>query len=182
MIFNHCGAHQVFQECDLSEHPELMPAYGYKITGDTAICRWINNGRTQGTTWKQLKRAADGLHALGSSQAYFSSELESDTTSYNSPAAEKEREQRLDYIEREYLDQNRPVIIHMRRVWCLPGHYLVLTGYDTRSDTVYYADPSTGSLGKISRESFIREKWYASPVYWSGYPRARWDGEWMGFY
>ncbi|MFY9397226.1 MAG: C39 family peptidase [Desulfomonilia bacterium] len=182
MIFNHYGAHQVFTECDLSEHPELMSAYGYEITSDTAICRWINGGKRQGTTWKQLKQAADGLHAPGSTQAYFTSELQSDTTPYNSPAADEERMRRLDYIKREYLDRNRPVIIHMRRVWYLPGHYLVLTGYDPASGMVYYADPSNGGMGEISRESFVRDKWYASPVHWPGYPRARWDGEWMGFY
>lgn len=46
MVFNHLRAHQVFKEVNLSEHPEDMAAYGYKVTKNTAICKWVNGGST----------------------------------------------------------------------------------------------------------------------------------------
>jgi hypothetical protein len=31
-------------------------------------------------------------------------------------------------------------------------------------------------------EEFIKDKWYVSPENRASWYRARWDGEWMGFY
>ncbi|HNY64829.1 MAG TPA: C39 family peptidase [Deltaproteobacteria bacterium] len=182
MVFNHLRAHQVFKEVNLSEHPEDMAAYGYKVTKNTAICKWVNGGSTSGTSWTKLRAAADKLHAQGTTAAYFKTELNSSTTAYNSATAEAEREKRLNYIKANYLDKNRPVIIHLRRSSYLSGHYVVVTGYDTASGKVYYADPNGPGSGEVSKTSFIKDKWYVSPDNSASYYRARWDGEWMGFY
>mgnify|MGYP000856178880 CR=1 FL=1 len=180
MLFNHLGAHQVFQEADLSEHPEDMAFYSFRVTRDTRICTWVNGGSITGTSWSMLKDAADRLHAPGAPASFFISELNPATT-YATAKGITERETRLMYLWRQYLMKNRAVIIHMRRKWYQPGHYLVLTGYDQATDTVYYADPNQGCAGEISRASFVRDSWYASPTNTSKGSRARWDGEWMGF-
>ncbi|HNY64493.1 MAG TPA: C39 family peptidase [Deltaproteobacteria bacterium] len=182
MIFNFYGAHQRFKECDLSGHPERDTANHGRISRDTAVCKWINSGRFTGTSFSQLKRAADGLHAPGESQPYFLSEACEETTEHGVSEDEAKRERILMDIKKRYLDRNRPVIIHLRRVWYLPGHYLVLTGYDPKKEKVYYADPNRGTTGSIDRNSFISEKWYVSPSNTADYYRARWDGEWFGFY
>ncbi len=178
MIFNHYGDPQEFEEVDLSEKVEV-------VTSDTQICRWVNGGSTSGTSWSQLQDAADELHALGSSDPYYVSELNDNFTKYKRSADEQERRDRLDYIVENYLEKNRPVIIHIKRYWFLHGHYLVLTGYDAENETVYYADPNGGSIGEVGYEDFIEEKWYRSPNlqgFRSWLFRGRWDGEWMGFY
>lgn len=180
MVFNHFDAHQVFQEVDLSEHPEDMAIYGFSITRDTKICTWINAGALTGTSWSTLRSAAEKLHAPGASASYFITELNA-TTTYANTKGIAERDARLHYIWRQYLMKDRAVIIHMRRQWYQAGHYLVLTGYDQATDTVYYADPNHGCAGEISRSSFIRDNWYVSPSNTAANYRARWDGEWMAF-
>jgi hypothetical protein len=181
MIFNFLGANQRFKEVDLSEHPEDMAIYGNKVTSKTAICKWINGGSTSGTSWTKLKSAADKLHALNATLAYFRTELNSNTTDTNT-AGDTEREKRLNYIKTAYLDKDIPVMIHLRRSYYLAGHYMVITGYDPVAGKVYYADPNGGSAGEISKTSFIHDKWYVSPSNTASYYSARWDGEWMGFY
>lgn len=181
-IFNFLGANQAFKEVNLSEHPEDMAVYGNKVTKDTAICKWINGGNTSGTSWTQLKSAADKLHAAGSTLPYFKSELNSNTTDYGTTAGDTERENRLNYIKTNYLDKNHPVMIHLRRNYYLAGHYIMITGYDPASGKVYYVDPNGGSAGEITKTSFVKDKWYISPSNTASYYRARWDGEWMAFY
>lgn len=180
MVFNHFDAHQVFQEVDLSEHPEEMALYGYAITRNTKICKWVNAGALSGTSWSTLRSACDKLHAPGVQASYFISELVS-TTTYATTKGIADRDARLQYIWKQYLMKNQAVIIHMRRQWYQAGHYLVLTGYNPVTDTVYYADPNHGCAGEISRASFIQDNWYASPSNTSANYRARWDGEWMAF-
>jgi hypothetical protein len=182
MIFNFLRANQVFKEVNLSEHPEDMAAYGYKVTSSTAICKWVNGGSTSGTSWTKLKSAADKLHALNSTLPYFKTELNNSSTAYNSTSGDAERAKRLDYIKANYLDKDRCVMIHLERSYYLAGHYIVITGYDPIAGKVYYADPNGGSAGEISKTSFIHDKWYVSPSNTASYYRARWDGEWMGFY
>lgn len=182
MVFNFLGAHQVFKEADLREHPEDMAVYAYKVTSRTAICKWINTWLSSGISWAQLKKAADRLHALGSSDVYFKTELNSTATAYNTVAGDSDREIRLDYIKTAYLDEDIPVMIHLGRNYYLKGHYLVLTGYDPVAGKVYYADPDGGTTGEVSKTSFIHNFWYVSPSNKAAYYRARWDGQWMGFY
>jgi hypothetical protein len=182
MIFNFYRAQQKYQEIDLSGRPEKDAASGGRVTRDTAICQWINSGGFMGTSLTRMKKAADALHVPGEHLAYFQSELIKASTAHKSPHDEAIRERRLLDIKERYLDRNRPVIIHLRRSWYLPGHYLVLTGYDREKKQVYYTDPNGGMPGAIDKDSFIREKWYASPTNAAGHYRARWDGEWFGFY
>lgn len=179
-VFNFLGAHQAFTEVNLSEHPEDMAVYGYKVTKDTAICKWVNGGSTSGTSWTKLKSAADKLHAKGVTAAYFRTELNSNTTG-TTTADVAEREKRLNYIKANYLDKNIPIMIHLRRSSYLAGHYITITGYDPAAGKVYYTDPNGPNAGEVSKTSFITDKWYVSPTNTASYYRARWDGEWMGF-
>jgi hypothetical protein len=181
MIFNFLGANQAFKEVNLSEHPEDMASYGYKVTNGSAICKWINKGSTSGTSWTQLKSAADKLHALSSTAAYFKTELNNKSTG-TTTSGDTERLNRLNYIKTSYLDKGRAVMIHLERSYYLAGHYIVITGYDPVAGKVYYADPNGGSAGEVSQASFIHDKWYVSPSNSASYYRARWDGEWLGFY
>jgi hypothetical protein len=179
-IFNFLKANQAFKEVNLSEHPEDMAVYGNEVTKNTAICKWINGGSTSGTSWTQLKSAADKLHALGATAAYFRTELNENTTG-TTTSGDAERENRLNYIKATYLDKNIPVMIHLRRSYYLAGHYIVITGYDPAAGKVYYVDPNGPGSGEVSKTSFIHDKWYVSPSNTASYYRARWDGEWLGF-
>jgi hypothetical protein len=179
MILNHFKDHRLFtlENCgeivDLTEKPDI-------ITANTQIALYINNGTFLGTPGTQLKDAADGLHL--NCEPYYVSELNNHPAAGNETEAKAEREKRFAYLFENYLLNNRPVIIHLKRYFLLSGHYIVLTGYDHITEIVHYVDPSGGQKRTISYEEFIKDKWYVSAENRASWYRARWDGEWMGFY
>ncbi len=179
MIFNHFNDHGLYTGKDCSTAIDQSAKLA-TVTKDTAIVKYINNGSTAGTTWEQLKDAADGLYK--NCAARYTSELNNRFTDYHVAADEAEREKRFAYIVRNYLKNNRPVIIHLKRLYLFSGHYVVLIGYDESENRVYYADPNKGRICSAAYDDFIREKFYVSPDNSAAYYRARWDGEWMGFY
>ncbi|MCP4131741.1 MAG: hypothetical protein GY754_12250 [bacterium] len=180
MIFNHFEDHNVYEQSDCTTTVDLTAQLS-EVTSSTGICQWVNGGSTTGTNWSDLQDAADGLYYNCS--RYYTSEINTDFTKYNNSSDEQERENRLAYITENYLKKNRPVVIHMYRSWPYGGSYLVLTGYDEETGMVYYADSgSGGELGSVSYNDFITAKWYRSPGNSAYYYRARWDGEWFGFY
>lgn len=179
MIFNHYEDHQIFIEDDCQTEVDLTEELSM-VTKGTQICQWINDGSTSGTSWNKLKNAADGLCDADNCSRYYVSELNDEFTEYNDSVAEEERRIRLDYIIENYLEKNRPVIIHLRRYWWLWNHYAVLIGYNADDSLLYYADSNGGTIKTVDYDDFIEKKWYVSPD--CRFYRARWDGEWMGFY
>ncbi|MGE5422806.1 MAG: C39 family peptidase [Ignavibacteriales bacterium] len=176
MIFNHYHDQGIYTKANGTTTVDLS-AVLTQVTSSTAICKYINNGSTSGTTWTQLANAANGLYKNG--LKYYNCELNDVFTEYNDTAGETERQIRFNRIYTQYLLNNRPVMIHIRRIWPYSGHYVVVTGYNPQTQTVYYADPYDATNKNVSYDSFIKNKWYvssASPA------NGRWDGEWMGFY
>lgn len=179
MVFNFYRDHGLFtdkknqQQIDLSEKPS-------RVTSKTTFCKWVNRGKDKGTSWSQMKYAIKDL--LKNNQRYYAVEINDRTTSYRGKKALRERLERFGYIVENYLNQNRPVIIHMRRSSYLPGHYLVVIGFDQENQMVYYADPNKGHIDGIGYQDFIAEKWYISPTNTAKWYNAYWDGEWLGFF
>ncbi len=90
----------------------------------------------------------------------------------------------LNRIVSGFLEQNRPVIVHLKRRWPFPGHYIVLIGYNKKDGNVSYMDPSgeTGNvINTVPLGDFLNRSWYKgkSTAWWGG---ACWNGRWVGFY
>jgi predicted glycoside hydrolase/deacetylase ChbG (UPF0249 family) len=179
MILNHYKIDRYFTQSDCSEIIDLRDTPEI-ITADTKIAQYINQGSLMGTSWEQLKDAADGLYY--DCEPYFVTELNSRFTQWNDPKEDAERERRFEYIFKNYLLKNRPVMIHLKRYFLFSGHYIVLTGYDPQQEMVHYVDPNGGQAGTVSYNDFIKEKWYVSPGNPASWYRARWGGQWMSFY
>ena len=158
MIFNYYEDHQIFKEDDCVSEVDLTEELT-TVGSSTEIVQWINGGSTGGTSWSQLQNGADGLYQYGSCNPYYVSELEDGFTKYNNRADEQKRRDRLAYIKKFYLDNSRPIIIHLKRYWWLSGHYLVLIGYDESAGIVYYADPSGGTISDMLHEPRPPQRW-----------------------
>ncbi len=179
MILNHYRNDKIFTKSDCSEIVDLREK-PETVTADTQIAQYVNEGSLRGTSWEQLKDAAGGLYY--NCEPYFVTELNGRFTDWNDPKDDAEREKRFEYIFRNYLLKNRPVMIHLKRFFIFPGHYIVLTGYDQQQEMVHYVDPNGGRAGTVSHDDFIKEKWYVSPGNTASWYRARWGGQWMSFY
>lgn len=91
----------------------------------------------------------------------------------------RQRRSRLTAID-EYLDQGRPVVIHLDRPWRVAGHYITLIGYEDLPDgrVYHYADTSDAGAGiKTTPASDLSAThyWYRGS---SGLP-ARWNGRYL---
>lgn len=102
-----------------------------------------------------------------------------------SSAINMEKKERFSYIVTNYLINKYPVLIHLRRGTYYPGHWIVLTGYDSKKNEVYYMNPlkedTAPIIETIGYDSFIIEGWYTHADFW-WYPDAYWDGTWIGFH
>ena len=179
MIFNHFNDQQLFVKDDCTTILDFSAEHT-KITKNSQISQYLLNGSSSGITLKKLKTKTDNIYEIGSCNPYYISELENNNTRSNSNG-KKERRERLEYIKNNYLDNNIPVILHLKRFWFLWGHYIVLTGYDDINEVIYYADPNGALLNTINIDDFIGKNWYlhkGDPIYM----QARWDGKWIGFY
>lgn len=174
MVFNHFGDHDTYTKSDCITEVDLS-AKLTTVTTSSGVAQLINGGSTAGTSWSQLKNAAESLFKKDDCETKYTVELNSNFTEYNDSQAEEERSIRLEYITENYLNKNKPVIIHMMRYWYYPGTYVVLTGHE--NGRVYYAR-ANGVKGSVTTDAFIKEKWYDPTLA----TKARWDGEWMGFY
>ena len=159
-----------------------------RLTKETDVAKWINGGRIQ-TEWEELTQKVKGLFFKDAGGAYVQYYNITDEAGYteNSKIGELERKKRfINDIYAKFLRNNHPVIVHLKRMWPFPGHYLVITGFDEARQTVKYVDPNSEYNGVIIQDipldDFIVDKWYKSPSYPWWYPKARWDGKWLGFY
>ncbi len=179
MIFNYFNDQQLFVKDNCTTIIDFSDKHT-KITKDSQISQYFLGGSSYGISLKNLKTKIDNIYEVGSCNPYYISELENSYTGYNSNG-EKERRERLEYIKNNYLDNNIPVILHLKRFWFLWGHYIVLTGYDDINGVIYYADPNGALLNTVTIDDFIKKNWYlhkGDPIYM----QARWDGKWIGFY
>jgi hypothetical protein len=90
------------------------------------------------------------------------------------------RRARLDFIRRQFLIRNIPVVIHLDGSVPFFGHYVTLIGYDPMASTVYYVDSLRHDMGiqTVTLEDFLGTWFYVSGKYY----KARWDGEWMALW
>ncbi|NLV67182.1 MAG: hypothetical protein GXY14_05845 [Spirochaetes bacterium] len=156
------------------------------IDRKSPVSKWMN-GRSGSTGWNELTAAVKGLYYLNSSNVRekFYSSVESNDRA-TEPVVKNLEQRRSEFFERivpAFLNRNRPVIVHLKRKWPYPGHYIVLAGYDPVSRTVYYIDPNGSSeeiLRSVQVDDFTGTYWYESSreLRWG---RACWNGQWIGF-
>lgn len=159
-----------------------------RLTRDSGIAAWIN-GSERSTDWAEMVGAVENLYYSrdGHNFIKYYSVIKTGGYTDSGKSGVKERYRRfMDIIYPRFLSKSRPVVIHLKRMWPFPGHYLVIAGFDRDGGQVKYTDPNTeygdNIIKKIDLDDFIKEKWYQSPSYPWWYPAARWDGRWLGFY
>ncbi len=157
------------------------------VTENSPVSAWIK-GNDASTAWSSLLAGIRGLYyknEKGSFSRYYPV-----VDSYDSvtPISKKGSQiRKTNFTMRlvpEFLDKNRPVIIHLKRKWPFPGHYVVLIGYDSTVKKVYYMDPNgeiNSVVKSVDADEFVDTFWYAgnAPALWG---KARWSGKWVGFY
>ena len=157
------------------------------IKKNSPVSKWMN-GKNNSTGWKELAGSIKNLFYVkdNNQRKRFYSVIE-----YNDresvPGAKNLRDRKkifYDKIVPLFLNRNRPVIVHLKRKWPYPGHYIVLIGFDPGSSALFYMDPSDYSgaiVKKVPIDEFIGSYWYeANPELRWG--RACWNGQWIGFY
>lgn len=110
-----------------------------------------------------------------------------------------DKTQQFDIIRDDFLNEGRPVIIHLDRA-SYSGHFIVMVGFDandpatTTDDEVIFMDPylnkyeyegvsitnniPNNPLIRVSLSDFMNEEWYNNG---NGH-LAYWDGIWYGFH
>ena len=181
MIFKYYGDNNFkgqFTELGSTENL-LLQENLTEVTKESAVSRWL--GVTDsGINIKDLLNKISDLSGDGINPYY--------TTEADTEITDADRQSRFAKIYNNYLKNDLPVIIHMRRPKILniplSGHYMVLVGYDSEKKLVYYVDPNknegvpAGQCVKI--REFLNSGWYSSPDN-SLVPDAYWDGTWIGF-
>jgi len=157
------------------------------INEDSPVSLWVK-GNDLSTNWNRLVGSIKNLYYKnehGISERYYNIVESNDSiTSMNEKYAEIQSNNFLKRIVPGFLNQNRPVIIHLKRKWPFPGHYIVVIGFDPVSGYVSYMDPSGDGREKfhtVLLKDFLNTSWYKgkSTAWWGG---AGWSGRWVGFY
>lgn len=157
------------------------------IKKNSTVSKWMN-GSDNSTDWGELTAAVNNLFLVnnnnGRERFYSVIESEDRASVPDGGSLQARRKNFYDMIVARFLNRNRPVIVHLKRKWPYPGHYIVLIGFDPATATVYFMDPndSTGDIvKKVSLDDFTGLYWYeANPELRWG--RACWNGQWIGFY
>lgn len=172
---------------DVKSNPVRANESIIRITEKSPVSRWMK-GTDNSTGWEKMTAAIRNLHYINNknSRERFYQFIDSYDNITGSSKADKEI-RRSNFIQRivpGYLDNNRPVIVHLKRSWPFSGHYIVIVGYDKKTTTVFYMDPSGESsdiIKKIQLDDFLNSGWYSGESTWWWGP-ARWSGRWIGFY
>jgi hypothetical protein len=180
------GGNMIYKELNLSQS---IPGKEFRrLTNDTDVAKWINGGRDR-TEWNELTGQVKNLYFKNTGSIYeiYYNIISEVGYTENNKKGEIERTNRfLHHIFRKFLINNHPVIVHLKRIWPLSGHYLIIAGFDEAKQMVKFVDPNSEYGGILVQEiplaEFIADKWYRSPSYPWWYPKAGWDGKWLGFY
>jgi len=155
------------------------------VSGDDPVAVWIK-GSDSSTGWKKLVASVQELCHKNDrdmrTRYYEVVDSYDEVTGADSRGRDVRKINFLERIVPGFLEKNRPVIIHLKRKWPFPGHYVVVIGFDGASGKVYYMDPNdAGPVDSVSFNDFIDEFWYRgnAPSLWG---KARWSGKWLGFY
>ena len=175
---------------------DYLPGGAVTGTGDSSlvtikknspVSKWMN-GNNRSTGWGELTGAINSLYYVGINRKRekFYSVIES-CDRITEPGPNNLNIRKTNFYNRivsGFLGRNRPVIVHLKRSWPFPGHYIVLIGYASATSTVYYMDPNNNTGGvvkKIPADDFIGSYWYEGDprLHWG---KACWNGRWIGFY
>jgi hypothetical protein len=157
------------------------------VDENSPVSAWIK-GNNASTAWSSLLAGIRGLYyknEKGFFSRYYPVVDSYDSVTPISKTGSQIRKTNFTMrLVPEFLDKNRPVIIHLKRKWPFPGHYLVLIGYDSTAKKVYYMDPNgemNSVVKSVDADEFVDTFWYAgnAPALWG---KARWSGKWVGFY
>lgn len=160
---------------------------GGVLSENSSVSLWVK-GKDSSTNWAKLIGSIKNLYFRnkhGKNERYYSVMESNDSiTGMDEKYTEIRNYNFLKRIVPGFLEQNRPVIIHLKRKWPFPGHYIVVIGYDPASGHVSYMDPSGDGQEKILTVplyDFLNKPWYKGKrtAWWGG---AGWSGRWVGFY
>lgn len=157
------------------------------IKKDSPVSQWMN-GRDNSTGWGELTTAINNLYYVNdrNNRERFYSVIESNDRATEPGQKHLQARQRefFNRIVPLFLNSNRPVIVHLKRKWPYPGHYIVLVGYDPALAAVFYMNPNDADsdmVRSVPADRFLNSYWYeANPELRWG--RACWNGQWIGFY
>jgi hypothetical protein len=161
------------------------------ITDTTWVSTWLETS-DDGISCNELYEKINLLSACyedGGTPFYLTIDGSCDAIEYDpdNPSSEinEARREEFNYILQNYLMKEYPVILHLRRDYPYPGHWIVLTGFDS-NNKVYYMNPirddTSPIIQSVDYQSFITKRWYVPTglIWW--YPNAYWDGTWIGFH
>ncbi len=187
MIFKYYGDHKykgTFTELpDCTETIPLQEDLDI-VTKDSGVSEWLgvtDSGIKTEALLDKIMRLAHADHVQ-----YY-------TVYGNTDENMQNKKDVFNRINRDFLKEHRPVILHLSRprvagFKILSGHYIVLTGYNAGAERVYYVDPNRKEkdsvIQSVPLKDFLENRWYHSPDYsltWP-VPDASWDGTWIGFY
>lgn len=140
------------------------------------VWSWINNSAST-VSFDQLNTAASDLSTVNTCAPRYVTEMNTNFTELSDTST---RIARFGYLLTNYLQKNRPVIIHMTPSnYFLSQFYMVLLGYDAANNRVWYACTRDGGYKTwATYNDFITTYFYQNGTS----SKARWDGEWSGFY
>lgn len=157
------------------------------IMKDSPVSGWMN-GKDNSTDWSELAEAISNLYYVRSNnirEKFYPVIVSNNKATV--PGSKTHKARKIIFNEMivpMFLDHNRPVIVHLKRKWPYPGHYIVLIGYNSATGTVYYMNPNYDGgdiIKSVSAEDFTGSYWYQSDNEQS-WGRAYWNGQWIGFY
>lgn len=200
MIFRYYGDHEkkppfFFDETgkplNLLETPQdflsSKKGNGLKRLSKTAkIAQWINP-EGGATKWSKLKHGAEDLyfkpHPKKPAERYYTRVESNDALIKNKKKNRAVKKEIMLTRIVPLLDRNQPVLVHLSRAHA-PGHYIVVIGYDTQTNQVYYVDPNekdkSAIIRRIDYNAFATTRWYKGhvPKLWG---KAVWSGKFLSF-
>ncbi|MBU0992654.1 MAG: C39 family peptidase [Proteobacteria bacterium] len=171
---------------DLYETGDDFTSNNKRLAKGAKIAQWIN---PQGgaTDWRKLKKGAEDLFfksdPKGAMVRYYQTIDSNDTLIKTGKKNEKTKKDLMEKRILPLLEKNQPVLVHLSRKYA-SGHYMVVIGYDKKSETVYYVDPNekdmNAILRKIGYNEFANTNWYEGhvPKLWG---KAIWSGKFLSF-
>ena len=157
-----------------------------RLSQTAKIAQWINP-EGGATKWSKLKHGAEDLYYKSDPnkppERYYRRVESNDTLIKNTKENRAVKKNIMLTRILPLLDQNQPVLVHLSRAHA-PGHYIVVIGFDTKKNQVYYVDPNEKERSNIIRQidyhSFATTRWYKGhvPKLWG---KAIWSGKFLSF-
>lgn len=197
MIFKYQGDHLPGAGPTNADLTETIPGVEVPVLDESskiaAFIRSQPGTYPAGTDWRRLEEAARSLRR--GAKAFYPCIHSNPHETANDGQGNAEREVIFERDLVAFLETDTPVLIHLKRPYGMPGHYLTVIGHDPGTGEVLYLDPNNQALDprtegfdpdeadwsqaveRVPLSEFVAGYWYKQP----GTLDARWDGKWLGF-